>query len=120
MRHKNAGKKLNRTSAHRKALLKNLMKSLILHGGITTTQAKAKILRPVFEKMITYAATTTGTECARFRYLFAELEDKELVYRFCALAENFSDRKGGYLRIVKFALPRKGDGAPLVRIELLQ
>jgi len=116
MRHLKAGRKLGRTSAHRKALFRNLVGALILRERISTTIAKAKELRGKVEKTITLGKK--GTLHAR-RQAFKLAPQKETVQKvFGPLAERYAKRPGGYTRIIKIG-PRKGDNAPMVFIELV-
>jgi large subunit ribosomal protein L17 len=116
MRHKVAGWKLGRNTAHRRSLLRNLTTSLILEERIETTLPKAKALRPRVEKMITLGKR--GDLAARRRagaYLMTSAAVDKL---FDVIGPRFGDRQGGYLRIVKLGW-RKGDGADTVFVELL-
>lgn len=116
MRHKVAGWKLGRNTAHRRSLLRNLTTSLILEERIETTLPKAKALRPRVEKMITLGKR--GDLAARRRagaYLMTSAAVDKL---FDTIGPRFGDRQGGYLRIVKLGW-RKGDGADTVFVELL-
>jgi large subunit ribosomal protein L17 len=116
MRHQRSGKKLGRDSAHRKALYANLTGSLIEHGRIKTTEAKAKAVRPIAEKMITLGRR--GDLAAR-RQALAYLRSQEVVHRlFAEVGPRFADRNGGYLRIVKLG-PRAGDGAEMAYLEVV-
>ena len=116
MRHRRAGKKLGRDSAHRKALYSNLAGSLIEHGRIKTTEAKAKAVKPFAEQMITLGKR--GDLHAR-RLALAELRSQEVVHQlFADVAPRFVDRPGGYTRIVKLG-PRNGDSAEMVYLELV-
>jgi large subunit ribosomal protein L17 len=116
MRHHRAGKKLGRDSAHRKALYANLAGSLIEHGRIKTTEAKAKAVKPFAEQMITLGKR--GDLAAR-RQAIAELRSQDVVHQlFAEVAPRFSDRPGGYTRIVKLG-PRYGDAAEMVYLELV-
>jgi large subunit ribosomal protein L17 len=116
MRHLKAGRKLGRTSAHRKALFRNLVGALILRERISTTLAKAKELRGKVEKTITLGKK--GTLHAR-RQAFKLAPQKETVQKvFGPLAERYAKRPGGYTRIIKIG-PRKGDNAPMAFIELV-
>jgi large subunit ribosomal protein L17 len=116
MRHHRAGKKLGRDSAHRKALYANLAGSLIEHGRIKTTEAKAKAVRPIAEKMITLGRR--GDLAAR-RQALAYLRSQEIVHTlFAEVGPRFADRPGGYLRIVKLG-PRSGDGAEMAYLEVV-
>src|SRR2546429_6075318 len=116
MRHHRAGKKLGRDSAHRRALYANLAGSLIEHGRIRTTQAKAKAVKPFAEQMITLGKR--GDLAAR-RQAIAELRSQDVVHQlFADVAPRFADRPGGYTRIVKLG-PRQGDAAEMVYLELV-
>jgi large subunit ribosomal protein L17 len=116
MRHRRAGKKLGRDSAHRKALYSNLAGSLIEHGRIRTTEAKAKAVKPFAEQMITLGKR--GDLHAR-RLALAELRSQDVVHQlFADVAPRFADRPGGYTRIVKLG-PRQGDSAEMVYLELV-
>jgi len=116
MRHRISGRKLNRTSAHRKALLKNMAAALIKHEQIKTTLPKAKELAPHVEKLITLGKR--GDLHAR-RQAFAELRDNVMVDKlFATLAERYGSRQGGYTRIMKAGF-RYGDAAPMAVIELV-
>jgi large subunit ribosomal protein L17 len=116
MRHRRAGKKLGRDSAHRKALYSNLAGSLIEHGRIKTTEAKAKAVKPFAEQMITLGKR--GDLHAR-RLALAELRSQDVVHQlFADVAPRFADRPGGYTRIVRLG-PRNGDAAEMVYLELV-
>ena len=116
MRHQRAGRKLGRDSAHRKALYANLTASLIEHGRIKTTVAKAKEVRPVAEEMITLGRR--GDVPAR-RQALKFLRSQDVVHKlFSEVGPRFSDRPGGYSRIVKLG-PRKGDAAEMAYLELV-
>jgi large subunit ribosomal protein L17 len=116
MRHRRAGKKLGRDSAHRKALYSNLAGALIEHGRIKTTVAKAKAVKPLAEQMITLGKR--GDLHAR-RLALAELRSQDVVHLlFADVAPRFADRPGGYTRIVKLG-PRQGDAAEMVYLELV-
>jgi large subunit ribosomal protein L17 len=116
MRHHRKGKKLGRTSAHRKALYSNLAGALIEHGRIKTTLAKAKAVRPIAEQMITLGRR--GDLHAR-RQALAYLHSNDVVTMlFSEVAPRFTDRPGGYSRIVKLG-PRFGDAAEMVYLELV-
>ena len=116
MKHKIKGRKLNRTSAHRKALFKNLAAALIEHEQITTTLPKAKDLRPVIEKMITIGKK--GTLHAR-RQLISKLpKSADFKKIMTELPERYKERKGGYTRIIKKGY-RYGDSAPMAIIEFV-
>jgi large subunit ribosomal protein L17 len=116
MRHQRAGKKLGRDSAHRKALYANLAGALIEHGRIKTTEAKAKAVKPMAEKMITLGRR--GDIHAR-RQAIAFLRSQDVVHKlFSEVAPRFVDRPGGYSRIVKIGT-RQGDAAEMVYLELV-
>lgn len=117
MRHKLGLRKLNRTSAHRLAMLRNMMNSLLRQEAIKTTLPKAKELRRVVEPMITLAKEPT---VANKRLAFNRLRDREIVVKlFNEIGPMFKDRKGGYTRILKMGY-RVGDNAPLAYVELVQ
>lgn len=117
MRHKLGLRKLNRTSAHRLAMLRNMTNSLLRHEAIKTTLPKAKELRRVVEPMITLAKEPT---VANKRLAFNRLRDREIVVKlFNEIGPMFKDRKGGYTRILKMGY-RVGDNAPLAYVELVQ
>ncbi|MGY0503681.1 50S ribosomal protein L17 [Luteimonas sp. e5] len=116
MRHKNAGRKFSRTSAHREAMFKNMAASLIKHELIKTTLPKAKELRRVAEPLITLGKTDS---VANRRLAFARLRDKEAVGTlFTVLGPRYASRPGGYLRILKCGF-RAGDNAPMAYVELV-
>src|SRR6187401_2847821 len=116
MRHQRSGKKLGRDSAHRKALYSNLAGALIEHGRIRTTEAKAKAVKPIAEKMVTLGRR--GDLAAR-RQATAYLRSRDVVHKlFADVAPRFADRPGGYSRIVKLG-PRQGDAAEMVYLELV-
>ena len=116
MRHKVAGFKLGRTTSHRRALLRNMVTSLIIEERIETTVPKAKALRPSVEKMITLGKK--GDLAARRRAAAYVMTDEALTKLFDVLGPRFGDREGGYTRIVRTAW-QKGDGADKAFIELL-
>src|ERR1700728_3962040 len=114
MRHMNRGRKLGRTSAHRKALFRNLVLSLIQHERIKTTDAKAKELRRYADRMVTLGKR--GDLSAR-RLAFAFIQSRDAVKKlFDEIAPRFKERAGGYTRVIKFGV-RRGDAAPLSVIE---
>jgi large subunit ribosomal protein L17 len=116
MRHNVKGRKLGRTTEHRLALFSNQLSSLVAHGRITTTLARAKELRPLAEKMITKGKR--GDLAAR-RQVGRWIENRGLVRKlFEDVAPRFQERPGGYLRIVKLG-PRKGDGAEMAILEMV-
>ena len=116
MRHKSGGRKLQRTSAHRTALFRNMSASLIKHEQITTTVAKAKELRPYVEKLITLAKR--GGLANRRLAMSRLMDDTQLVKLFDVLAERYKDRNGGYTRIIKAGI-RASDAAPIAIIEFV-
>ncbi|MBV7433562.1 50S ribosomal protein L17 [Cardiobacteriaceae bacterium TAE3-ERU3] len=117
MRHKLSGRKLNRTSSHRKAMFQNMTVSLIEHELIKTTLPKAKDLRRVIEPIITHAKNN-DTVAAR-RLAFARLRDRAAVQKlFAELAPRYKERPGGYIRILKCGF-RAGDNAPMAYVELV-
>src|ERR1700747_922489 len=114
MRHLNQGRKLNRTSAHRKALFRNLVLALVSHERIKTTDAKAKELRRYADRMVTLGKR--GDLAAR-RLAFAFMQSRDAVKQlFDEIAPRFKERNGGYTRVVKFGF-RRGDAAPLSIVE---
>jgi large subunit ribosomal protein L17 len=116
MRHGNGLRKLNRTSEHRQAMLRNMMNSLIEHEVIKTTLPKAKELRRVIEPMITLAKQPT---VANKRLAFNRLRDRDSVVKlFADLGPRFQTRPGGYTRILKMGF-RVGDNAPMALVELV-
>ena len=116
MRHNKSGRKLGRTAAHRKAMLRNMARSLLIHERIRTTEHKAKELRGVVENLVTLAQTDSVH--AR-RMAYKVLENHQLVARlFNEIGPRFQGQPGGYTRVVKMGLPRAGDCAPMAVIEL--
>lgn len=116
MRHGHGLRKLNRTSEHRQAMLRNMMNSLLTHEAIKTTVPKAKELRRVVERMITLAKVPT---VANRRLAFDRLRDRDVVVKlFDELGPRFKARPGGYTRILKMGF-RVGDNAPMAYIELV-
>ena len=116
MRHRQSGRQLNRNSSHRKAMFRNMASSLVKHGLIRTTVAKAKELRMVVEPLITLAKTDS---VANRRLAFARTQDKEVVgILFNELGARYQERPGGYTRILKCGF-RTGDKAPMAYIELV-
>jgi large subunit ribosomal protein L17 len=116
MRHQKAGRKFARSTAHRKAMSRNLVTSLLDHGRIQTTEAKGKELRRWVEKLITTAKTDN---VAARRAVDAVVEDREVTERlFTKLMPRMKDRPGGYTRVLKIG-PRLGDGADMVLVELV-
>lgn len=116
MRHRKAGRRLGRTTAHRKATMKNLAMALFTEDAITTTVAKSKELRRFAEPLITLAKKDT---VANRRQAFAALRDNGVVHRlFTEIGPSFVERPGGYTRIFRLGV-RKGDCAEMARIELV-
>jgi large subunit ribosomal protein L17 len=116
MRHRLGLRKLNRTSSHRLAMLRNMTNSLLKHEIITTTLPKAKELRRVVEPMITLGKIAT---VANRRLAFNRLRDRDMVTKlFNELGPRYAKRSGGYLRILKYGF-RQGDNAPMALVELM-
>ena len=116
MRHRHGLRKLNRTSAHREAMLRNMCNSLLRHELIKTTLPKAKELRRVVEPIITLGRKPS---LANRRLAFDRLRDREMVVKlFDELGPRYAGRNGGYLRILKFGF-RPGDAAPMALVELM-
>ena len=116
MRHKIGHKKLNRTSEHRKALLKNMLNSLVKYEQITTTLPKAKVLRPEADKLITIGKNDT---LANTKRLVSKLQNIQTVNKIKkTLSKRYKTRKGGYTRIIKAGF-RYGDNAPMAIIEFV-
>lgn len=116
MRHRKAGRRLSRTSAHRKAMFANMAASLFRHEQIKTTLPKAKELRRVAEPLITLAKTAS---VANRRIAFARLRERDIVTKlFDDLGPHFAERPGGYLRILKCGY-RAGDRAPMAIVQLV-
>ena len=116
MRHRNGLRKLNRTSSHREAMLRNMCNSLLRHETITTTLPKAKELRRVAEPIITLGKKPS---LANRRLAFDRLRDRDMVVKvFNELGPRYATRNGGYLRILKFGF-RVGDNAPMAIVELM-
>jgi large subunit ribosomal protein L17 len=116
MRHRHGLRKLNRTSSHRLAMLRNMTVSLLTHEAIKTTLPKAKELRRVAEPIITLGKTDS---LANKRLAFDRLRDRETVVKlFAELGPRYKARNGGYLRILKYGF-RQGDNAPMALVELV-
>lgn len=116
MRHGNGLRKLNRTSSHRQAMLRNLAVALLRHEAIKTTLPKAKELRRVVEPIITLGKKPS---LANRRLAFDRLRDREMVVKvFNELGPRYASRNGGYMRILKMGF-RQGDNAPMAYVELL-
>ncbi|WP_159714519.1 50S ribosomal protein L17 [Blochmannia endosymbiont of Camponotus nipponensis] len=117
MRHRKSGSKLNRTSAHRKSMFRNMVISLITHQIIKTTLSKAKALRCIIEPLITYGKVDT---VANRRLVFSKIRNNNVVTKlFTQISPHFFNRPGGYTRVLKCGL-RKGDNAPMAYIELVE
>lgn len=117
MRHKKAGRKFGRNPAQRKALLRQLAISLIIHERITTTDAKAKTIRPIVEKLVTIAREDTG---ANRKLIMTKIDHPLATAKlFEIIAPRFESTPGGYTRISKLG-PRRGDAAPLSLIEFCE
>ncbi|ABF52285.1 50S ribosomal protein L17 [Sphingopyxis alaskensis] len=116
MRHKSGGRKLQRTSAHRTAMFRNMSASLIKHEQITTTVAKAKELRPYVEKLVTLAKR--GGLANRRLAMSRLMDEAQLAKLFDVLAARYKDRNGGYTRIIKAGI-RASDAAPIAIIEFV-
>jgi len=116
MRHRHGLRKLNKTSSHRLAMLRNMTVSLLKHEAIRTTLPKAKELRRVAEPIITLGKNPT---LANKRLAFNRLRDRDMVVKlFAELGPRYKDRNGGYLRILKWGF-RVGDNAPMALVELM-
>jgi large subunit ribosomal protein L17 len=116
MRHRHGLRKLNRTSSHRLAMLRNMTVSLLRHEAIKTTLPKAKELRRVVEPILTLGKTDS---LSNKRLAFSRLRDREMVVKlFAELGPRYAARNGGYLRILKMGF-RQGDNAPMAFIELV-
>lgn len=116
MRHRVAGRKLQRTSAHRAAMFRNMAAALIKHEQITTTTAKAKELRPYVEKLVTLAKKggLSNRRLAHARLM----DDAQLVKLFDVIAPRYADRNGGYTRVIKAGI-RASDASPMAVIEFI-
>lgn len=116
MRHNNSGRKLGRSTSHRKALFINMAKALLIHGRIRTTVAKAKDLRGIVEPLITLAQCN---DVHSRRRAYRVLGSHQLVKRlFDEIGPQYAGIPGGYTRVMKLAMPRRGDNAPMAIIEL--
>ncbi len=117
MKHQMAGRKLGRPIGHRLALYRNLVADLFRHGKLVTTEAKAKEIRSLAEKMVTLGKENT---LASRRRALALITDKALVDKiFTEVAPRYKERSGGYTRLLKLG-PRPGDGAPTAKLELVE
>jgi len=113
------GQRLGGDSAHQKAMLGNLVASLIAAESIVTTEAKAKALRPVVERVVTAAKNSPEGSVHAQRRVVALIRDKDMAHKlFTEIGPRYVDRPGGYLRILKLG-PRPGDNAPMARVELV-
>ena len=122
MRHKVAGRRLKRSSGHRRALFKNLVTELFRHRRITTTEAKARAVRGEAEKLITVAKRSLEKEndVHERRQVLRTITDKEVMRElFESIAPEYKNRQGGYTRIIKLG-PRQGDAAPMAILELVE
>lgn len=116
MRHQKAGRKFHRGKGQRQALFKGIINNLVLHGGIDTTEAKAKEVRPKVEKLITVGKKQ---DLASLRILLSRLPKKSAEKIYYEIAPRYKEVKGGYVRIIKSAKARKDDGARIARIEFV-
>ena len=113
------GKRFGGSSAHQKAMMGNLVASLIAAEFLVTTEAKAKALRPVAEKVVTAAKNSPEGSVTAQRRVVALIRDKDMTHKlFTEIAPRYADRPGGYTRILKLG-PRQGDNAPMARIEFV-
>jgi large subunit ribosomal protein L17 len=122
MRHKVAGRKLNRSTGHRQALFKNLITELFRHRRITTTEAKARAVRSEAEKLISIAKSSLDKEndVHERRQVLRTISDKEVMRElFESIAPEYKNRQGGYTRVIKLGL-RQGDAAPMAILELVE
>lgn len=118
MRHLKRGRKLSRTSEHRNAMIRNLATSLFIHGRVTTTPQKAKVVRPFAEKLITLAKQ--GTLAARRRAISLLHDSLVVKSLFEEIGPRYASRPGGYTRILHLAKTRVGDSAPQALFELVE
>lgn len=116
MRHGNVNRKFGRETNQRAALLKSLARSLVLEGRINTTEAKAKEIRPIVEKLVTRGKIPS---LSNRRMLIAQLGDEKTAAKLIETAEGYKERAGGYLRITKMG-PRKGDASKMAVIEFVK
>lgn len=118
MRHRVAGNKLGRTSSHRDAMMRNMAVSLVIHERVVTTPAKAKVVKPFVEKLLTVAKVS---DTVRRRRVFAQLRDKAATAKmFDVLGPRFATRPGGYCRILKLSKPRLGDNGERAILEFVE
>ena len=116
MQHRKAGKKLGRTTSHRRALFRNLIRAMIISEKVITTETKAKALRPIIEKLITIARTNN---LASLRLAITWVPDKTVLKKLVStIAPRYTSRPGGYTRIIKLGR-RAGDAAPIAQIEFV-
>ena len=116
MRHLVKGRKFGRTTGPRKSFIQGLEHNLVMTGGMTTTPARAKEIKPKVEKMVTLAKRQ---DLAALRLLLSRLPEESASKLYYEIAPKYKERKGGYLRIIKTAVSRKRDGAEQVRIEFV-
>ena len=110
------GPRLGGSSSHQKAMISNLARQVILHGRITTTETRAKMAKPVVERLVTYGKK--GNVAAR-REALKVINDRDVIHHlFAVVAPRYEERNGGYTRILKLG-PRQGDNAPMVILELV-
>jgi large subunit ribosomal protein L17 len=113
------GKRFGGNAAHQKAMMGNLVASMIAAESIVTTEAKAKALRPIVEKVVTAAKNSSEGSVHAQRRVVAFIRDKDMTHKlFAEIAPRYTDRPGGYTRILKLG-PRQGDNAPMARIEFV-
>ena len=113
------GRRFGGDAAHQKAMMGNLVASLIAAESIVTTEAKAKALRPIVEKVVTAAKNSPEGSVHAQRRVVAFIRDKDMAHKlFAEIAPRYSERPGGYTRILKLG-PRQGDNAPMARIEFV-
>jgi large subunit ribosomal protein L17 len=113
------GKRFGGNPAHQKAMMGNLVASMIAAESIVTTEAKAKALRPIVEKVVTAAKNSPEDSVHANRRVVAFIRDKDMTHKlFTEIAPRYTDRPGGYTRILKLG-PRQGDNAPMARIEFV-
>ncbi len=117
MRHAKANKKFGRLRGDRIAFVRNLTNDLIRSGGIETTEARAKAIRPVVERLVTFAKKQT---LASRRVIFSRVQNEKVMHKLMSdLGPRYAERRGGYTRITKLAKSRKRDGARMARIEFV-
>lgn len=115
MRHRKSGRKLGRTWEHRKAMFRNMAKSLVIHERIKTTESKAKEVRKLTDRLVSYGLENSVHSR---RKAYRILEDRKLVQKlFEEITPRFKDVSGGYTKIIKTAVPRRGDAAPQAIVE---